>query len=121
MSCEDCIHYDICIFHIKGDENKKCKHFKNKANMTEVVRCKDCTHSQYSKGIGYICEYDNKCRHGMNYCSEGEPREESMEESIVVRCKDCKYFGTSLCAMDTYTFDVVEEGFCSYGERKEQK
>lgn len=37
----------------------------------------------------------------------------------VVRCKDCKYYGTSECAMDTYAFDVVEEGFCSYGERKE--
>jgi hypothetical protein len=37
----------------------------------------------------------------------------------VVRCKDCKYYGTSGCAMDTYAFDVVEEGFCSYVERKE--
>lgn len=37
----------------------------------------------------------------------------------VVRCKDCKHYGTGLCAMDTYAFDVVEEGFCSYGERKE--
>lgn len=38
---------------------------------------------------------------------------------IVVRCKDCKHYGTTGCAMDTYAFDVVEEGFCSYGERKE--
>ena len=37
----------------------------------------------------------------------------------VARCKDCKYYGTRGCAMDTYAFDVVEEGFCSYGERKE--
>ncbi len=72
MSCEDCINYDICIFHIKGDENKKCKHFKIEANVTEVVRC-----------------------------------------------KDCKHYGTSRCAVDTYAFDVVEECFCSYGERKE--
>ena len=36
----------------------------------------------------------------------------------VVRCKDCRHCGTSLCAMDTYGFDVVEEGFCSYGERE---
>lgn len=73
MSCEDCIHYDICIFHIKGDENKKCKHFKIEANVVEVVRC-----------------------------------------------KDCKHYGTSRCAVDTYAFDVVEEGFCSYGESKER-
>ena len=37
----------------------------------------------------------------------------------VVRCKDCKHYGTSGCAMDAYAFDVVEEGYCSYGERKE--
>ena len=36
----------------------------------------------------------------------------------VVRCNDCKHFGTDGCAMDKYTFDVVEEGFCSYGERR---
>ena len=39
----------------------------------------------------------------------------------VVRCNDCKYYRTSGCAIDTHAFDVVEEGFCSYGERKEQK
>ena len=38
----------------------------------------------------------------------------------VVRCKDCEYYGTRGCAMDTYEFDVVEEGFCSYGESKEK-
>ena len=37
----------------------------------------------------------------------------------VVRCKDCKHYGKTGCAMDTYLFDVVEECFCSYGERKE--
>lgn len=37
----------------------------------------------------------------------------------VVRRKDCKHYGTSRCAMDTYAFDVVEECFCGYGERKE--
>ena len=36
----------------------------------------------------------------------------------VVRCKDCIHCGTSLCAMNTYEFDIVEEGFCSYGERE---
>ena len=33
---EDCTHYDICIFHIKGDENEKCVHFKNKADVVEA-------------------------------------------------------------------------------------
>ena len=36
----------------------------------------------------------------------------------VVRCKDCKYLGGN-CAMDTYAFEVTEDTFCSYGERKD--
>ena len=46
-------------------------------------------------------------------------KEQLTSLSEVVRCKDCKHYGTGSCAMDTYAFDVVEEGFCSYGERKE--
>ena len=33
---DDCFHSPICIFHIKGDEFKKCPHFKNKADVVEV-------------------------------------------------------------------------------------
>lgn len=44
MTCKDCIHYDICVFHLKGNENEKCLHFKNNADLVEVVRCKDCEH-----------------------------------------------------------------------------
>ncbi len=36
VTCEDCIHYDICIFHHTGNENEKCVHFKNKADVVEV-------------------------------------------------------------------------------------
>jgi hypothetical protein len=39
----------------------------------------------------------------------------------VVRCKDCKHYGTSGCAMDAFSFDVTEESFCSYGERRENE
>lgn len=40
MTCKDCIHYDICVFHLKGNENEKCLHFKNKSKdiRTEVAR-----------------------------------------------------------------------------------
>ena len=37
----------------------------------------------------------------------------------VVRCENCKHFRQPSCAMDTYCFDVTEEGFCSYGEMSE--
>ena len=49
-SCKDCIHCDLCKdMHIFGitdlpyDCNGAiCDHFKNKADVVEVVRCKDC-------------------------------------------------------------------------------
>lgn len=37
-TCKECIHYDICIFHIKDNENEKCPHFKIAADVVEVVR-----------------------------------------------------------------------------------
>lgn len=42
----------------------------------------------------------------------------------VVRCKDCKKYGTPYCAVDLWTTDITmrkatENGFCSFGERRE--
>ena len=37
-SCKDCLHYEICIFHLKGNENEKCIHFKPTADVVEVKR-----------------------------------------------------------------------------------
>lgn len=47
-SCYDCIHSEVCSgigscsYHCS--DVTKCKHFKNKADVVEVVRCKDCKH-----------------------------------------------------------------------------
>ena len=41
------------------------------------------------------------------------------DEVLVVRCWNCKYLGTDGCAIDTYAFEVTEDSFCSYGERKD--
>lgn len=76
VTCKECLHYNICIFHIKGNENEKCPHFKIATDVVPVVRCKDCEH--YDKG-------------------------------------GCKHFG-----YHTYTPDVDEDDFCSYGRRKDE-
>lgn len=48
MTCNDCIHYDVCyrIEHYGRiiETDKPCGDFKNKADYEEVVRCKDCKH-----------------------------------------------------------------------------
>ena len=59
--CKRCIHHDICGAYT-GEEtitffpyNEDCEHFENKADVVEVVRCKDCL---YYGGI----TYGNVCR-----------------------------------------------------------
>lgn len=35
MTCKNCIHYDICIFHLTGNENKNCKQFITAADIAK--------------------------------------------------------------------------------------
>ena len=55
MTCKECLHYDVCKDatvpnpEYKGtqpDKSKECRHFKNKADYAEEVRCKDCKYSE---------------------------------------------------------------------------
>lgn len=36
MTCKDCVHYEVCVFHTKGNENEKCCHFKPKSRIVEL-------------------------------------------------------------------------------------
>lgn len=36
----------------------------------------------------------------------------------VVRCKDCKHWHTTECALDYAMFEPTDDSFCSYGKRK---
>ena len=43
MTCKDCIHYDVCHFHIDEETPmtiNECDHFKNKADYVEVEKLK---------------------------------------------------------------------------------
>ena len=60
MTCKDCIHAKVCDNLIsqglpwedgKYPAEKWCGLFKNKADVVEVVRCKDCKYLKY----GYQC------------------------------------------------------------------
>lgn len=71
-TCKECLHYDICIFHIKDNENEKCPHFKIAADVAPVVRCKDCTE---------WCEKEQECYHWYgfrenDFCSYGRRKDE---------------------------------------------
>lgn len=98
MTCKDCIHIDVCneherlmltvdnlyeLMYQEGVE-KSCKHFKNKADFVEVVRCKDCKFNvaNMEKDPLNITDYsgdDIVCSYFMtdgldpsDYCSQGK-------------------------------------------------
>ena len=84
MTCKDCIHYGICTFNLTGNEWSKCFHFKNKADVVEVVRCKDCKHCELrypAKAIGeeaiegYYCYPNQRYVKSTDFCNYGERSE----------------------------------------------
>ena len=75
-TCYDCIHCDACSdagdsgYSSLKEDASKCKHFRNKADFVEVVRCKDCDKPN-NDWIG--CPYIEHLMPPPNhYCSCGE-------------------------------------------------
>ena len=65
-TCKDCIHYDICIFHLNGDEANKCRHFVNTADVvpkSEVEKWKEINeqlHKEMSERMIAECKIERK-------------------------------------------------------------
>lgn len=80
-TCKDCIHYDICTFNLTGKENEKCLHFLDKADVVEVVRCKDCKHATFYACKNNACYREIICEYRIGtddenfFCIYGERRE----------------------------------------------
>ena len=92
-TCKDCIHEKACTEMLKAQGYEvsadykgnadRCDTFKNKADVVEVVRCKDCKHWS---GItfGNICRRwtglnVKNCTNPTDFCSYGERRENNAE------------------------------------------
>jgi hypothetical protein len=115
MTCENCIHDSVCgikkrlissgsyFFTEYGnckEIEKHCGNFKNKADFVEVVRCKECIHSQ---------ELDKHCeinRSAYRHCNMWRGEEEkNVWHSYKKYRKD---------------YSIVElDGFCDMGERSD--
>ncbi len=72
MTCKNCIHYDICVFHTKGNENEKCQHFKNKADVVEIDKVAEmfaeqfgdkcpCNFNDNDEWLTQFCDHTNTC------------------------------------------------------------
>ena len=88
MACKECIHYDVCQYHITEETDMtvaECSHtFKNKADFVEVVRCKDCKHSREQDRVfgitDYKCSKHNiSCLSPYDFCSYGERKKNDKE------------------------------------------
>lgn len=79
LTCYDCLHCEVCSgigscsYHCS--DVSKCKHFRNKADFVEVVRCKDCIHSKESP-MRIICQKYGRDVNEDGYCNYGERKEE---------------------------------------------
>ncbi len=90
--CKKCFHFQVCAQVMKNqlfirekmlkEENPKCEHFVNAADVVEVVRCKDCKYWQ-DNNDGYPHQ---ECRWGNyetpdsdDYYSYGELKEGDTE------------------------------------------
>jgi hypothetical protein len=73
ITCEDCIHHNVCGYHITDETDltvEECTHFKNKANFVEVVRCRECKHADIIGNTLY-CFYWDRNTDEEGFCHEG--------------------------------------------------
>lgn len=89
--------------------------------IEEMATCKDCAHYEPCFDYGNILDP----AHGGVKCDSFKSSADVVE---VVRCKDCKYWGGSTFGYVCEAWSGMDlknhtrpNGFCNYGERKEQK
>lgn len=82
MTCRDCIHENVCGYYVEFKDNAdECKHFKNKADFMEVVRCDKCKHGDVStfsmtkdgqEEVACYCNLKKAVTDVDYYCASGE-------------------------------------------------
>ncbi len=85
-TCYDCFHNDVCenrsCWIDPNDSSKHtiCHHFKNAADVVEVVRCKDCKHYKLqpkykNSETKYCCRSAYVRVNADDFCSYGKRKE----------------------------------------------
>lgn len=69
---------------------------------------------QDAKRNGEICDYWEDDRSNLLYYLDTAPTVDAVE---VVRCKDCKHWGDTICNWFEEERIMWQNDFCSYGER----
>lgn len=132
-TCKDCISFSRCkemyeAFGVSIDlENSVvCKHFKNKADFEEVVRCKDCVHSRQPRHPKYAqpeCVILNAIVKDDFYCAKGQTRtpKERGADKQKITCLNCKHlmFSDMYGECNKQLRIVNPNDTCEYAEPKE--
>ena len=76
-TCENCIHYECCGFHITERTDMSVEEcaigFKDTEKYVEVVRCKDCAYANENKAFDmYDCRLYRDLRKGTDFCNDGK-------------------------------------------------
>lgn len=76
--CENCLHYNACLLNSEY-EPSLCRAYKDKADVVEAVRCKDCAHyCGFDHCKNGICDRDvvsKRAVYPTDFCSYGERKE----------------------------------------------
>lgn len=77
-TCKDCLYFKRCVvlgveLDMKHDKeaDKNCRHFKNKVDFVEVVRCKDCEFYEHKGDNEFYCRNLMEVMKEDDYCSYG--------------------------------------------------
>lgn len=83
MTCKDCAHCHVCGFAKEIGSDKavkmfdfKCPDFQNKADVVNVVRCKDCKYLMLSDYYGECSKRYMGIVLPDDYCSYGERKDD---------------------------------------------
>lgn len=90
-TCNECLYQPICntyasfgVTDLPASDTSPCELFKNKADVVEVVRCKDCKHrysyDEFDRNTGeiyvcYECGLLNRSFGEDRFCSYGERKD----------------------------------------------
>ncbi len=55
-TCKNCLHYDICTFHVTGNENEKCTHYTPTADVVPKSEVEDAKIKAVAGVIAEIAE-----------------------------------------------------------------
>lgn len=132
-TCKDCIHEKACVEMLKAmgytvnedfrGSAERCDTFENKADVVEVVRCKDCKAYEahlVAGGAGY-CNVYYRMTPENEFCSLGETHENTRKTHECVYCMDeiCVNADCPMCADYCPISDTPD--VCKYEERTDTK